>query len=168
MTGTTRSGPDSPVPADGFDPRSVPVRDAATVMVVRDGAEGLEVFMLRRTLAAVFAGGMFVFPGGAVDDADRSPDVESWCDGLDDRQASRLLAVGEGGLGFWIAAIRECFEEAGVLLARGAMATSSASTIRLSNSATWSIATPSTMGRCAWWSCAPPRGFASRPTTSTT
>ena len=119
MSGTTRSGPDSPVPADGFDPRSVPVRDAATVMVVRDGAEGLEVFMLRRTLAAVFAGGMFVFPGGAVDDADRSPDVESWCDGLDDRQASRLLAVDEGGLGFWIAAIRECFEEAGVLLARG-------------------------------------------------
>ena len=117
MTGTSRSGPDSPVPADGFDPRSVPVRDAATVMVVRDGAEGLEVFMLRRTLAAVFAGGMFVFPGGAVDDADRSPDVESWCDGLDDRQASRLLAVDEGGLGFWVAAIRECFEEAGVLLA---------------------------------------------------
>ena len=119
MTGTSRSGPDSPVPADGFDPRSVPHRDAATVMVIRDGAEGLEVFMLRRTLAAVFAGGMFVFPGGAVDDADRSPDVESWCDGLDDRQASRLLAVDEGGLGFWIAAIRECFEEAGVLLARG-------------------------------------------------
>ena len=75
--------------------------------------------MLRRTLAAVFAGGMFVFPGGAVDDADRSPDVEPWCDGLDDRQASRLLEVARAVWRFWIAAIRECFEEAGVLLARG-------------------------------------------------
>ena len=56
---------------DGFDPHAVPVRDAATVMVVRDGAGGLEVFMLRRTLDAVFAGGLYVFPGGAVDDADR-------------------------------------------------------------------------------------------------
>ena len=62
---------------EGFDPLAVPVRDAATVMVVRDGADGLELFMLRRTLDAVFAGGLYVFPGGAVDDADRHPDVEA-------------------------------------------------------------------------------------------
>jgi 8-oxo-dGTP pyrophosphatase MutT (NUDIX family) len=103
---------------DGFDPRAVPLRDAATVMLVRDGADGLEVFMLRRTHAAVFAGGMYVFPGGAVDAADRSPDVGDWCDGLTDAEASDLLEVPSGGLGYWIAAIRECFEEAGVLLAR--------------------------------------------------
>ena len=101
-----------------FDFRAVPLRDAATVMLVRDGQAGLEVFMLRRTHAAVFAGGLYVFPGGAVDDADRSPDVEGWCDGLSDHEASDLLAVPSGGLGYWIAAIRECFEEAGVLLAR--------------------------------------------------
>jgi 8-oxo-dGTP pyrophosphatase MutT (NUDIX family) len=68
-------------------------------MLLRDadtGSEsgGLEVFMLRRTNNAAFAGGMYVFPGGRVDDAD-----------------------GEGDAAFAMAAVRECFEEAGVLLA---------------------------------------------------
>lgn len=72
----------------------VPVRPAATVMLLRDTDAGLEVFMLRRTVNAAFAGGMFVFPGGKVDDSD-----------------------GDGDEGFAVAAIRECFEEAGVLLA---------------------------------------------------
>ena len=112
------SRPGLPAGDEAFDPRAVAVRDAATVMLVRDGLDGLEVFMLQRTLKAVFASGMYVFPGGAVDDADRSPDVESWCDGLTDRQASGVLEVAAGGLAYWIAAIRECFEEAGVLLAR--------------------------------------------------
>jgi 8-oxo-dGTP pyrophosphatase MutT (NUDIX family) len=103
-----------------FDPRAVPVRDAATVMLVRDADGGLEVFMLRRTLVAVFAGGMYVFPGGAVDDADRVPEAARWCDGLTDEHASTLLEIPSGGLAYWIAAIRECFEEAGVLLARRA------------------------------------------------
>ena len=102
---------------DDFDPHSVPVRDAATVMLVRDGDEGLEVFMLRRTLAAVFAGGLYVFPGGAVDDADRHHEVEGQCVGRSDAHASGVLGVGAGGLAYWVAAIRECFEEAGVLLA---------------------------------------------------
>ena len=103
-----------------FDPFAVPVSPAATVMLVRDGDQGLEVFMLRRTLAAVFAGGMYVFPGGRVDDADRSDDVTGLCDGLSDVEASGMLNVPAGGLAFWVAAIRECFEEAGVLLARTA------------------------------------------------
>lgn len=102
---------------EGFDPTTVPVRDAATVMVVRDGADGLEVFMLRRTLDAVFAGGLYVFPGGAVDDADRRPEVEGVCVGRTDAEASAILDVPLGGLAYWVAAIRECFEEAGVLLA---------------------------------------------------
>ena len=103
-----------------FDPFTVPVREAATVMLVRDGDDGLEVFMLRRTLDAVFAGGMYVFPGGRLDDADRTPDVYGLCDGLSDADASGMLGVPAGGLAFWVAAIRECFEEAGVLLARSA------------------------------------------------
>jgi 8-oxo-dGTP pyrophosphatase MutT (NUDIX family) len=101
-----------------IDYRAVPIRDAATVMLVRDGPAGIEVFMLRRTHAAIFAGGVYVFPGGAVDDADRSPEVGAWCDDLADGEASELLGIASGGLAFWIAAIRECFEEAGVLLAR--------------------------------------------------
>jgi 8-oxo-dGTP pyrophosphatase MutT (NUDIX family) len=105
---------------DGFDPTAVPVRAAATVMLVRDGETGLEVFMLRRTLQAVFASGLYVFPGGAVDDADRGPEVEGVVSGRGDVDASAVLGLEHGGLAFWVAAIRECFEEAGVLLARDA------------------------------------------------
>ena len=74
--------------------------------------------MLQRTLQAVFAKGMYVFPGGRVDAVDNGHELESVCDGLSDVEASALLGVPAGGLGFWVAAIRECFEEAGVLLAR--------------------------------------------------
>jgi 8-oxo-dGTP pyrophosphatase MutT (NUDIX family) len=103
-----------------FDPTTVPVRPAATVMLVRDAQAGMEVFMLRRNLAAVFAGGMYVFPGGRVDDADHADALEPVCDGLDDATASARLQIERGGLAYWVAAIRECFEEAGVLLARNA------------------------------------------------
>ena len=72
----------------------VQIRPAATVMLLRDTADGLEVFMLRRHAAMAFAAGMYVFPGGRVDDAD-----------------------GAGDEGFVVAAIRECYEEAGILLA---------------------------------------------------
>lgn len=95
----------------------VPVRDAATVMLVRDGDGGMEVFMLRRNLNSDFVGGAYVFPGGAVDEADRHADLESVCLGRSDDQASQMLGIEDGGLAFWVAAIRECFEEAGVLLA---------------------------------------------------
>ncbi len=118
MTSLPPATPERPRADGDFDPRAIPVRDAATVMLVRDGADGVEVFMLRRTLSAVFASGMYVFPGGAVDDADRSAEVGACCDGLTDDDASRQLEVASGGLAYWIAAIRECFEEAGVLLAR--------------------------------------------------
>ncbi len=103
-----------------FDPASVPVRNAATVMLVRDSTsgDGLDVFMLRRTLQAVFASGMYVFPGGRLDDVDGAAEMEAVCDGLTDERASELLQIPHGGLAFWVAAIRECFEEAGVLLAR--------------------------------------------------
>ncbi|MEY4158106.1 MAG: hypothetical protein RL743_601 [Actinomycetota bacterium] len=100
----------------------VPVKPAATVMLVRDddATHDIEVFMLRRTLNAVFAGGMYVFPGGKVDEVDGGDHIEHLCDGLTDAEASRLLQLPSGGLSYWVAAIRECFEEAGVLLARHA------------------------------------------------
>ncbi len=86
-------------------------------MLVRDAPQ-LEVFMLRRTLAAEFMGGAYVFPGGAVDAGDRTPELLGRCHGRDDSTASTQLGLHAGGLGFWVAAIREAFEEAGVLLAR--------------------------------------------------
>ena len=99
---------------------TVPARDAATIMLVRDSesAGALEVCMLRRHLNSDFVGGAYVFPGGKVDDDDRSPAAGEVCSGRDDREASELLGVESGGLAFWIAALRECFEEAGVLVAR--------------------------------------------------
>ena len=106
--------------SDDFDPAAVPIRTAATVMLVRDaidGGPGVEVFMLRRTGNASFAAGMYVFPGGKVDDADHAAELEPFCRGLDDAAASSELSIESGGLAYWVASIRECFEEAGILLA---------------------------------------------------
>ncbi len=80
----------------------------------------MEVFMLRRNLASTPWGGLYLFPGGAVDEADRHADLESACRGRSDEQASAILGLDRGGLAFWVAAVRECFEEAGVLLASDA------------------------------------------------
>ena len=98
----------------------IPLRDAATVMLVRDAPDGggLEVAMLRRNLNSDFVGGAYVFPGGAVDPDDRHANLDAVCVGRTDTDASERLGVEHGGLAFWVAAIRECFEEAGVLLAR--------------------------------------------------
>ena len=98
----------------------VEVQPAATVMLVRDagmrGGGSLEVLMLQGTPSPVFAADAWVFPGGRVDD------------GGSRRHADRLRAHrGRGqpgsrltseGLAYWVAAARECFEEAGILLAR--------------------------------------------------
>jgi len=70
---------------------------------------------MHRTKAMDFAGGAHVFPGGAVDAADAALAVR--CAGLDDAVASRRLEIASGGLAYWICAIRECFEEAGLLYA---------------------------------------------------
>jgi 8-oxo-dGTP pyrophosphatase MutT (NUDIX family) len=99
----------------------VAARDAATIMLVRDGAgadgPALEVCMLRRHLNSDFVGGAYVFPGGKVDDADRTAGAEEQCVGRSDAGACAMLGTDSGGLAFWVAALRECFEEAGVLLA---------------------------------------------------
>ncbi len=88
-------------------------------MLVRDIDEGgIEVFMVRRAVRAAFAAGMYVFPGGRVDDADGGTEVAAFVSGLDDAAASAKLGLPNGGLAYWVAAIRECFEEAGLLLAR--------------------------------------------------
>jgi glyoxylase-like metal-dependent hydrolase (beta-lactamase superfamily II)/8-oxo-dGTP pyrophosphatase MutT (NUDIX family) len=92
-------------------------RPAATLILVRDTSSGIEVFMLQRTHGAAFGPGKYVFPGGAVDSGDSDGSFEAHCAGYDDGGASRVLGVKEGGLAYSVAAIRECFEEAGILLA---------------------------------------------------
>jgi 8-oxo-dGTP pyrophosphatase MutT (NUDIX family) len=91
-------------------------RQAATVLLLRDGGPGLEVYLLRRTRGMPFAGGMTAYPGGGVDDRDGDIDIgwvgpppADWAAafGCDQRMARELVC----------AAVRETFEEAGVLLA---------------------------------------------------
>jgi 8-oxo-dGTP pyrophosphatase MutT (NUDIX family) len=95
------------------------IRQAATVLLLRDGIPGLEVYLLRRTKGMPFAGGMTAYPGGGVDPRDGDTDVAwvgptpaQWATafGCDERQARELVC----------AAVRETFEEAGVLLAGSA------------------------------------------------
>ncbi|MGZ6897010.1 MAG: NUDIX hydrolase [Acidimicrobiia bacterium] len=91
-------------------------RDAATVMLVRD-APGLEVFMLRRNFDSVWIAGASVFPGGAVDEDDRDPSWAGRCPTDESERAAAALGRADA-LAFLVAAVRETFEEAGVLLAR--------------------------------------------------
>ncbi|TFV64809.1 NUDIX hydrolase [Geodermatophilus sp. DF01-2] len=91
-------------------------RDAATVVLLRDGARGLEVYLLRRRTSMAFGAGMHVFPGGSVDARDRDasigwvgPDPSVWARQLScDTDLARALVC---------AAVRETFEESGILLA---------------------------------------------------
>ena len=92
-----------------------PPRPAATLVVVRDGAAGIEVLLSRRAERGDLASGAWVFPGGLVDRGDA--EAHAHCSGLDDAAASARLGVASGGLDFFIAAIRECFEESGLLYA---------------------------------------------------
>ena len=92
------------------------IRDAATVILLRDGAAGPEAYLLRRVRGMAFAAGMTVFPGGAVDRRDADVDVAwvgppaaAWAEAFDaDEPLARALVC---------AAVRETFEESGVLLA---------------------------------------------------
>lgn len=97
-----------------------PIRPAATVIIAREAPEtesGFEIFMLRRTSGAAFAGGMFVFPGGRVDSDDHLHKYDVHRQGPSDFQAPQQAALGAEWRGFWVAGIRESFEEAGLLLA---------------------------------------------------
>jgi 8-oxo-dGTP pyrophosphatase MutT (NUDIX family) len=102
--------------AKAFDPARVPVQPAATLMLLDDRPE-LEVLLLRRRAASDFVPGMYVFPGGRVDAEDAADEAVALCRGLEATEANARLGVARDGLGFWVAAIRETLEEAGVLFA---------------------------------------------------
>ena len=98
-----------------YDQAAIQVRPAATVMLVRQRAE-VEVLMLRRNARSVFVGDMWVFPGGAVDEADRDDTLYERLRGVDLDAARGRLELDDAPA-YWIATIRETFEEAGVLVA---------------------------------------------------
>ena len=89
---------------------AVAARLAATLMLGRDGPDGIEVFMVVRHRRIDFATGALVFPGGKVEDADRDPRLRARCRGGE--------TLSEAALAIRVACVREAFEEAGVLLAR--------------------------------------------------
>lgn len=107
------------MPSSDIRETTAPLRDAATVVLARDGDHGIEVFLQRRVKQMAFAGGMTVFPGGGVDprDADATigwtgPDPQWWAEAFaTSRDTAQALVC---------AAIRETFEECGVLLASDA------------------------------------------------
>ncbi|MCX6396288.1 MAG: NUDIX hydrolase [Propionibacteriales bacterium] len=101
--------------ADGTKLPAEP-RDAATVVLLRPGANGPELYLLRRQISMDFAGGMCVFPGGGVDPRDFDADV-AWAGPTPAAWATRL-GVDEGKARALVcAAVRETYEESGVLLA---------------------------------------------------
>jgi len=82
------------------------IRPASTLCLLRDGEHGMEVLVVRRAAASAFVGGAYVFPGGALDDVDRSDSARRAVDGVEDPEMVPWAA----------AALRETAEEAGVLV----------------------------------------------------
>jgi len=106
----------SPLPA-----RPVTPSPAATLVLLRDGADGaVEALLLQRHGKSKFAAGDHVFAGGKVEAEDIPDDVERHCRALTAEEAASRLGDGLAGreaLAYWVGAIREAFEEAGILLA---------------------------------------------------
>jgi 8-oxo-dGTP pyrophosphatase MutT (NUDIX family) len=99
-------------------------KEAATVILLRrrdkQPAEGFEVLMVLRSQESKFVPGSYVFPGGALDDQDCSPEMEALCRGVEPSSAFAALKGIPSpamALGSWVAGIRETFEEVGLLLA---------------------------------------------------
>jgi len=98
-------------------------RDAATLILMRNadrGRTGFEVLLVRRHAKSAFMPGAYVFPGGRIEASDYTRDAERICHGLSFSQAQDIITdtqPPEKALAFFVAAIRETFEEAGILLA---------------------------------------------------
>lgn len=110
--------PDDPTITPSPEPGGLPIKDAATFLLLREHDGGVQVFTIRRASTMVFAGGVVAFPGGGVDRGDydtvpmAGPDFHSWAArlGVEPARAGSIVT----------AAVRECFEETGVLLAAAA------------------------------------------------
>ncbi|MBI1847952.1 MAG: hypothetical protein HY294_08915 [Candidatus Rokubacteria bacterium] len=102
-------------------PSPVVPAPAATLVLLRDrSAGGFELLLIQRHRASKFAAGDYVFPGGKVAADDSPDDPTAWCAGLDVTDAASTLGLETAprtALGYWIGAIRETFEEVGILLA---------------------------------------------------
>jgi 8-oxo-dGTP pyrophosphatase MutT (NUDIX family) len=105
-----------------LEPSEVPTRASATVVMLRDGADGLEVFLLKRHGLSDVLGGAYVFPGGKVDSDDELAEVHELMDQAPAQLVDALHESDPGAVSapaLYFAALREVFEEAGVLFAPG-------------------------------------------------
>lgn len=102
--------------ADG-SAQAVPAKAAATVVLLRDTSHGIEAYLLRRTQTMAFAAGMHVFPGGSVDPRDEDLAETAWSGPRPAEWAAILTADERLARALVCAAVRETFEESGVLLA---------------------------------------------------
>lgn len=103
------------------DPPPVPAtaRPAATIVLLRDADVGVEVLLMRRHRRAGFVPGAYVFPGGRVDGSDASPAAIERLDGLGPADAERrldLVGADPPAIAYYLAALREAFEETGILV----------------------------------------------------
>ncbi|OJS98844.1 MBL fold metallo-hydrolase [Marinobacter nauticus] len=94
------------------------IRPAATLVLTRDTENGIEVLLMQRTWEAIFLPGYYVFPGGAVNE--QESEAQPHVVGVEDGDISQTMSLDEGGADYMLAAVRECFEEAGILLAQDA------------------------------------------------
>lgn len=95
-------------------------RKASTFILVRNHISGFQAFLLRRHQGNIFMGGNFVYPGGRVERGDFEPAMMDAASGITEDEANTILGLTDlevPGLAYWIAGIRELFEEAGILLA---------------------------------------------------
>src|SRR5258707_14787513 len=97
--------------------REVTPRLAATTILVRPRETQAELLLLKRGEYARFMPNAYVFAGGALDLSDECADVYGLCTGLSDGLASEQLELPSNGLRFFVAAVREAFEECGLLMA---------------------------------------------------
>ncbi|MDT8340965.1 MAG: hypothetical protein RQ751_05585 [Longimicrobiales bacterium] len=97
-------------------------RPAATILLLRDGPAGVETLMLRRVRSSGFVPGAYVFAGGRVDGVDGAPEATARLRGLTPEAAGRRLGLAPDtsppATAYYVAALREAFEETGVLVAR--------------------------------------------------
>lgn len=93
-------------------------RPAATIVLMRDAEAALEVLLMRRNRNAGFVPGAYVFPGGRVDVADGDAAAIDLVDGLSADQSARRLGLDDpsAAMAFYLAALREAFEETGILV----------------------------------------------------
>ncbi len=103
---------------------AVTPKDAATLILLREAPDkdsgDFEVLMVLRHEGSKFVPGSYVFPGGCLDRDDYLPDVEKLCNGINSERAHKILrdmSQKDNSIGAWVAAIRETFEEVGLLLA---------------------------------------------------